>query len=63
MQSSAAPEAPIVKGFAVGRTIFAEAAKAWLAGDIGDDAAVANMASRFGALVAAWERLSENREA
>ncbi|MDP2781671.1 5-dehydro-2-deoxygluconokinase [Devosia sp.] len=53
----------MVKGFAVGRTIFAEAAKAWLAGDISDDAAVADMASRFGALVAAWERLSENREA
>jgi len=53
----------MVKGFAVGRTIFAEAAKAWLTGDISDDAAVADMASRFGALVAAWERLSENREA
>lgn len=58
-----AQTSPMVKGFAVGRTIFAEAAKAWLAGDISDDAAVADMASRFGALVAAWERLSENREA
>lgn len=58
-----AQTSPMVKGFAVGRTIFAEAAKAWLTGDISDDAAVADMASRFGALVAAWERLSENREA
>ena len=58
-----AQTSPMVKGFAVGRTIFAEAAKAWLAGDISDDAAVADMAGRFGALVTAWERLSENREA
>ena len=29
---------PWVKGFAVGRTIFAEPARAWLAGRIDDDA-------------------------
>ncbi|HEV7286898.1 MAG TPA: DUF2090 domain-containing protein, partial [Kaistia sp.] len=46
---------PLVKGFAVGRTIFAEAAEGWLSGRIDDEAAVADMASRFGKLVAAWE--------
>ena len=46
-----------VKGFAVGRTIFADAAKAWLAGTIDDEAAVTEMAQRFGALVAVWEKL------
>ena len=44
-----------VKGFAVGRTIFGDAARAWLVGRIGDDAAVADMADRFRALCAAWE--------
>jgi 5-dehydro-2-deoxygluconokinase len=44
-----------VKGFAVGRTIFGDAARAWLAGRIDDAAAVADMAQRFGALCAAWE--------
>jgi 5-dehydro-2-deoxygluconokinase len=44
-----------VRGFAVGRTIFAEAAKAWFGGGISDEAAVADMAGRFGALCAAWE--------
>ncbi|SEP73512.1 5-dehydro-2-deoxygluconokinase [Devosia sp. YR412] len=52
-----------VKGFAVGRTIFAEAAKSWLAGTISDAAAVDDMAGKFGALVEVWERLGESRAA
>jgi 5-dehydro-2-deoxygluconokinase len=43
-----------VKGFAVGRTIFNEAAQEWLPGHISDDAAVAMMAEKFGQLVAIW---------
>ena len=45
-----------VKGFAVGRTIFADAAKAWLAGQMDDAAAVDEMAARFAHLVDAWSR-------
>ncbi len=48
-------DAPIVKGFAVGRTIFADAAEKWLAGRIDDQAAVADMAERFGRLTRAWQ--------
>jgi 5-dehydro-2-deoxygluconokinase len=55
----AARSARSVKGFAVGRTIFAEAAKAWLAGRISDEEAVADMAGRFGALVGIWQKLGE----
>ena len=43
-----------VRGFAVGRTIFADPARDWLAGVIDDEAAVALMAARFAALVEAW---------
>lgn len=50
-----AKSARTVRGFAVGRTIFADAAKAWFAGDIDDDAAIADMAQKFGELVAVWE--------
>jgi 5-dehydro-2-deoxygluconokinase len=50
----AARHEPLVKGFAVGRTIFAQAARAWLAGDIGDEEAVADMAARFARLAQAW---------
>ncbi len=51
----ATAESKTVKGFAVGRTIFADAAEKWLAGKMDDAEAVADMAERFGALVDAWE--------
>lgn len=44
-----------VKGFAVGRTIFGEVARAWLSGTIDDETATARMAQNFGKLAAAWE--------
>ncbi|MHB1103489.1 MAG: bifunctional 5-dehydro-2-deoxygluconokinase/5-dehydro-2-deoxyphosphogluconate aldolase [Devosia sp.] len=45
-----------VRGFAIGRTIFADAAKAWFAGEMSDEQAVADIAGRFRALVKAWEK-------
>lgn len=51
---SATADAPIVRGFAVGRTIFAHAAEEWLAGQMDDEAAIADMAGRFGRLTKAW---------
>jgi 5-dehydro-2-deoxygluconokinase len=45
----------LVKGFAVGRTIFAEAARRWLAGEIGDAEAVADMAARYDRLCRIWD--------
>ncbi len=44
-----------VKGFAVGRTIFNEAAEGWLAGKMSDDAAVTMMAEKFAGLVKIWD--------
>ncbi|MDE2383974.1 MAG: 5-dehydro-2-deoxygluconokinase [Alphaproteobacteria bacterium] len=44
-----------VKGFAVGRTIFNEAAEGWLSGKLSDDAAVAMMAEKFAGLVKIWD--------
>lgn len=44
----------IVKGFAVGRTIFASAAAKWLRNEISDEQATADMAHRFGSLVTIW---------
>jgi 5-dehydro-2-deoxygluconokinase len=54
---AAAKSAPSVKGFAVGRTIFAHAARSWLAGEIDDEAAIADMAGRFAVLTEAWQTL------
>lgn len=51
---AAAARKPIVKGFAVGRTIFSQAAQGWLAGRMTDEAATADMAGRFESLAAIW---------
>ncbi len=45
-----------VKGFAVGRTIFAGAARSWLAGTMSDAQAVDDMARKFEALVEVWQK-------
>jgi 5-dehydro-2-deoxygluconokinase len=46
---------PMIKGFAVGRTLFAPAAQAWLSGPMSDDDAISDMADRFGQLIVAWQ--------
>jgi 5-dehydro-2-deoxygluconokinase len=45
-----------VRGFAVGRTIFAEPARRWLAGESGEAETVAALAANLQAVVAAWRR-------
>jgi 5-dehydro-2-deoxygluconokinase len=52
-----------VRGFAVGRTIFFDAATAWLEGRIGDTEAIAAMATRFRRLVSAWEEADRKTRA
>jgi 5-dehydro-2-deoxygluconokinase len=47
---------PMVKGFAVGRTIFGEPARAWLAGEIDDAEAVRQLAGTLRYLADAWRR-------
>ena len=51
---AATADAPVVKGFAVGRTIFMEPAERWFAGKISDEEAIADMANRFERLTKAW---------
>lgn len=50
----------LVKGFAVGRTIFAETAKAWLSGNINDRQAIEQMAEKYSALCAVWDTARSN---
>ena len=44
----------IVKGFAIGRTIFHDVARAWFAGSLSDADAVKAMAAKFSRLANAW---------
>jgi len=50
----------LVRGFAVGRTIFAEPARWRLAGETGDAETVAALAANLQAVVAAWRRARPN---
>ena len=50
---------PIVKGFMVGRTLWAEASLAWLKGEIDDAALVDQVAVNFTLLVDAWRASRE----
>lgn len=59
----AAADTPLVKGFAVGRTLFAEAAQKWFAGEMTDEEAVDDMATKFEKLVGAWQGLARARAA
>lgn len=45
----------LVKGFAVGRTIFADAARKWLANRMTNEEAVADMSSRYERLCHIWD--------
>ena len=55
-----AAKQPLVKGFAVGRTIFGDAARAWLAGKITDGEAVAEMAENYQRLCGIWDAARNN---
>lgn len=46
----------LVKGFAVGRTIFGDVARGWMAGELADAEAVDEMARRYARLCGIWDR-------
>ena len=60
---AAAAPFPLVKGFAVGRTIFYGVAGQWLGGKIDDAAAVAGMADNLRVLADAWHNARQAKAA
>ena len=46
----------ICKGFAVGRSIFAEPARRWFAGRASDEEVIGEIAARYARLIALWQR-------
>jgi len=50
----AAARQPLCKGFAVGRSIFADAAAAWFGGTLDDAGVVADVADRYRRLIRLW---------
>ena len=56
----AAAAFPMVKGFAVGRTIFGAAARDWLRGELDDTQAVEQMTVRYSRLCDIWDDARRN---
>lgn len=54
---------PLVKGFAVGRTIFGAVARDWMAGKIADDRAVQTMADTYARLCQIWDTARQGETA
>ena len=52
-----AAKQPLVKGFAVGRTIFANAARRWMAGEMSDGGAIREMADNYARLCGIWDKV------
>jgi 5-dehydro-2-deoxygluconokinase len=50
----------LVKGFADGRTIFGDAARAWMKGEMSDEAAIEQMAARYTRLCQVWDTARES---
>ncbi|MBT7354822.1 MAG: DUF2090 domain-containing protein, partial [Rhodospirillaceae bacterium] len=48
---------PVCKGFAVGRTLFHDAATAWFAGQIDDGQAATQISNNYQNLLKAWRNL------
>ena len=46
----------LVRGFAVGRTIFGEVARGWLKGELTDEEAVSRMSDRYARLCGIWDK-------
>jgi 5-dehydro-2-deoxygluconokinase len=57
---AAAATEPMVKGFAVGRGIFADPARRWLAGDLTDDGLVGEVSDKYARFIATWHQHKEN---
>ncbi|MNC76024.1 hypothetical protein D3C75_1276650 [compost metagenome] len=49
-----ASQSQTCRGFAVGRTIFQEPSRAWLAGEIDDEALIRQVQGTFVELIDAW---------
>jgi 5-dehydro-2-deoxygluconokinase len=62
VKSFAQARDPIVKGFMVGRSLWAEPSRRWLANEIDDDALVDGVLRNFGELVRGWHARRETRK-
>src|SRR5829696_12691 len=58
---AAAASEPRCNGFAIGRSIYGEGARRWLAGEIGDDELMSSVAESYERMVSLWQQGKERQ--
>ena len=58
---TAAASEPLCRGFAIGRSIYGEPGRRWLAGEIDDEELVSSVAERYGRMNALWQNRDAQR--
>ncbi len=56
---AAASSEPLCRGFAIGRSIYGETARRWLAAEIGDEDLMSTVAERYEHMVSLWQNRKE----
>ena len=57
----AAASEPLCNGFAIGRSIYGDAARRWLAGELGDEELMSSVAERYERMVSLWQKRNERQ--
>jgi 5-dehydro-2-deoxygluconokinase len=58
---AAAASEPLCNGFAIGRSIYGDPARRWLAGETGDEELASSVAERYERMVSLWQKRTERR--
>ena len=58
---AAAASEPLCNGFAIGRSIYGDHARRWLAGEIDDEELMSSVAEGYGRMNSLWEKRAESR--
>ena len=58
---AAASSEPFCRGFAIGRSIYGEAARGWLAGEVDDEELVSSVATEYERITSLWQSRRERR--
>jgi 5-dehydro-2-deoxygluconokinase len=58
---AAAASEPLCNGFAIGRSIYGDPARRWLAGEIGGEELASSVAERYERMVSLWQKRTERR--
>src|SRR5919199_207161 len=57
---AAASSEPLCRGFAIGRSVYGEVARRWLADEMGDEELISSVATNYERMISLWQRRTEH---